>query len=211
MKTSKRLAALLICLAFVLALFTAFESTERVNSLEGQINDLQGNYDRLTENYAELKTISSSILEIRSDYESELMSQIEKLQKELDGKLDAPPETPKTSRGGDRPKKMTMRATAYDLSYESCGKLPSHPEYGITASGEPVREWYTCASGPEIPFGTQVYIPEFAGYPNKGWFVVQDRGSAVKRGCIDIYMADGDTCRDFGVKWLDVYVLEVSK
>lgn len=31
---------------------------------------------------------------------------------------------------------MEFIATTYDLSYESCGKYPSHPTYGITFSGK---------------------------------------------------------------------------
>ena len=214
MKTSKKLTLFLLCLAFTLVLFTALESHERVNSLEGQIDDLRGNYDRLTEDYtelteryAELKTMSSSNIKIHTDYESELMSRIEKLQKELDGKLDAPKPT---SRGGDRPQKISMRATAYDLSYESCQKYPSHPEYGITASGERVQEWYTVAAGPELKFGTMVYIPYFKDYPNKGIFLVRDRGGAIHKNCIDIYIADHKAMDRFGVKRLDVYVLGVQ-
>jgi len=32
-------------------------------------------------------------------------------------------------------KVMYLTATAYDLSYESCGKTRDHPEYGITYTG----------------------------------------------------------------------------
>ena len=76
------------------------------------------------------------------------------------------------SRGGER--SQIMRVTAYDLSYESCKKHPDHPEYGETASGYMVKEWHTVAAGPELEFGTKVYIPYFKDKPNKGIFTVHD-------------------------------------
>lgn len=100
-----------------------------------------------------------------------------------------------------------MKITAYDLSFESCGKHPDHPAYGITASGEPVKEWFTVAAGKELPFGTKVYLPYFKNKPNKGMFVVKDRGGAIKRNCIDVYMKSYEDCMKFGVKYLEVYIL----
>lgn len=112
------------------------------------------------------------------------------------------------SRGAQRPEPIKMKVTAYDLSFQSCRKNPDHPEYGITASGTRVKEWHTIAAGPSIPFGTQIFIPYFEDKPNKGTFIVEDRGSAVKDGCIDIYMPDYDDCMDFGVRELDVFILD---
>lgn len=112
------------------------------------------------------------------------------------------------SRGYERPEPIKMRVTAYDLSYQSCKKRPDHPEYGVTASGTRVKEWHTIAAGPSIPFGTQIFIPYFEDKPNKGTFIVEDRGSAIKDGCIDIYMPDYDDCMDFGVRELDVFILD---
>lgn len=103
---------------------------------------------------------------------------------------------------------ITMRVTAYDLSYESCKKYPDHPEYGITASGNKVVPWFTVAAGPELAFGTKLFIPYFKDKPNGGIFVVQDRGSAIKENCLDIYMESHEECMAFGVKYLDVYILD---
>lgn len=119
-----------------------------------------------------------------------------------------PDEPDKVSRGAERRKPVTMRVTAYDLSYASCKKKPDHPEYGITASGNRVQEWYTIAAGPEIPFGTKIFIPFFQDKPNQGIFVVHDRGSAIKEGCLDVYMKSNKECMEFGLRELEVYVLE---
>ena len=115
----------------------------------------------------------------------------------------------KTDRGEPRGTRRIMEVTAYDLSYESCGKLPNHPEYGITASGEPVKEWYTVAAGKELKFGTRVYIPYFADKPNGGVFVVQDRGGGVGNGQLDVYMKTAKECFEFGrVYGMGVVVVE---
>lgn len=136
-----------------------------------------------------------------------LTLQIDKL-KEESQQDDSIIEEQSISRGGSRPEPITMRVTAYDLSYLSCRKYPDHPEYGNTASGQSVKEWHTIAAGPEIPFGTQVFIPFFQDKPNSGVFVVQDRGSAITENCLDVYMPIYSDCMEFGVKNLDVYVLD---
>jgi len=155
---------------------------------------------------------------------SELKSQINQLKediKRIDEQIQPQyiPETEETitpeeikdpagiSRGAQRPEPIKMKVTAYDLSFQSCRKYPDHPEYGITASGTRVKEWHTIAAGPELAFGTRVFIPYFQDKPNKGIFTVEDRGSAIKNGCIDIYMPDYEDCMEFGVRELEVYIL----
>lgn len=119
-------------------------------------------------------------------------------------------ETQKTNRGDDEPKgvRKVMEVTAYDLSYQSCQKWPDHPEYGITASGNRVSEWHTIAAGKEIPFGTKVYMPYFKDKPNKGIFVVEDRGGGVGYNRLDIYMENYADCMEFGRQDLTVWILE---
>lgn len=99
-----------------------------------------------------------------------------------------------------------MRVTAY-TEYE-CDKDPEHPLFRITSSGNEVEEWFTVAAGPEIPFGTRIYIPYFRDFENKGIFVVEDRGGAIKTNCLDVYIPDQKAVDEFGVKWLDVYIIE---
>ncbi len=102
--------------------------------------------------------------------------------------------------------KHRMRITAY-TEYE-CDKEPDHPLFGITASGNRVSEWFTVASGPELAFGTRIYIPHFKDEENSGMFVVEDRGGAIKENCIDVYMPDRQEAIKFGRKWMDVYVIK---
>lgn len=101
--------------------------------------------------------------------------------------------------------KKRMRVTAY-TEYE-CDKDPDHPEFRITTSGNEVAEWFTAAAGPELPFGTRIYVPYFKDCENNGIFVVEDRGGAIKENCIDIYVTDQEAAKEFGCKWMDVYII----
>jgi len=50
----------------------------------------------------------------------------------------------------------------------------------VTASGEPTQPLITIAAGPDLPFGTWVWLEGF------GWRRVDDRGSRIKPGHVDI-------------------------
>lgn len=188
----RRTASLIIATVIMAACIIAVIA-DRFDSQQAQYETLQRQL------ISQSERINSLINKVEANQAiiSELSEQVKKNRSELDSKV---------SRGDVDVRRM--RVTAYDLSYKSCRKYPDHPEYGITASGEPVREWYTVAAGPELSFGTKVYIPFFRDQPNKGVFVVMDRGSAVKNGCIDVYMKDHADCMEFGVKYLDAYVLK---
>lgn len=101
---------------------------------------------------------------------------------------------------------QTLQATltAYTAGYESTGKTPSHPEYGVTSSGAKVQENYTIAVDPTIiPMGSLVYIDGI------GIRKAQDTGSAIKGNKIDVYIPDLEEALTFGVKEdIKVYVLD---
>ena len=199
MKPLKYITAFALMLAIVFTVFTwqTHESDQRhqqeINALKSQIEAQDKTISTLLDEAKEKEHLAAENLEKIND----LSERIESNRQELDNKI---------SRGDTEVRRM--RVTAYDLSYESCQKYPSHPEYGITASGEKVKEWYTVAAGPELPFVTRIYVPYFKDYENKGIFVVKDRGGLVKKNCIDIFIADRKAMDAFGVKYLEVYVLK---
>ncbi|GIP47213.1 hypothetical protein J53TS2_08040 [Paenibacillus sp. J53TS2] len=99
----------------------------------------------------------------------------------------------------ERKKVETVKvlATGYTAGYESTGKKPSHPQYGITYSGVKVRRnkdtVSTIAADLKIfPLGTILYIP---GY---GYGVVADKGSAIRGHKIDLYF---DTIKQVYKEW----------
>jgi 3D (Asp-Asp-Asp) domain-containing protein len=97
-----------------------------------------------------------------------------------------------------------LEITAYTAGFESCQKHPDDPLYGITYSGNRVKEWHTVAAGPDIPIGTRIFIPELADKPNGGMFVVEDRGGAISNAHLDIYMDRLQDARNWGRQHLEV-------
>lgn len=198
MKPKRYIIALLLTISICisLCLISVQMASERVITLRAENEALQGQIDGIVSKIGSTEKVT----EAYQQQIDTLTAEISTLRQEV-GRLDKP------DRGEPRGECRTMEVTAYDLSYQSCQKHPDHPEYGITASGEYVKEWYTVAAGPEIPFGTQIYIPYFADKPNGGIFTVKDRGSGIDNEQIDVYMKDYDDCMEFGRRELEVYIL----
>ena len=99
-------------------------------------------------------------------------------------------------------------ATGYTAGYESTGKTPNDPEYGITYSGVSVKRdlYSTVAADLNVfPIGTILFIP---GY---GFGVVADKGGAIKGNRVDLYYETvEDVYNEWGKKELDVYVVEMG-
>lgn len=113
------------------------------------------------------------------------------------------------SRGNLRfEKSMTMTSTAYDLSVESCGKTPDHPEYGITFSGTRAKSGTVAVDPRVIPLGTRLYIESLDGRSDYGFAVAEDTGSAVKGNIIDLFMISESDVAAYGKRKVKVYILE---
>jgi 3D (Asp-Asp-Asp) domain-containing protein len=100
----------------------------------------------------------------------------------------------------------TVTATGYTAGFESTGKNPGHPVYGITYSGVKVkRDLYStiAADLTVFPIGTILFIP---GY---GYGVVADKGGAIKGDKLDLYYDTVDEVYEkWGKKTLDIYIVE---
>jgi 3D (Asp-Asp-Asp) domain-containing protein len=108
-------------------------------------------------------------------------------------------------------REYNMVASAYDLSYESCGKTPDDPNYGITYSGTRAKKGRTIAVDPSvIPLGSEVYVeiinPDFASL--SGYYIAEDTGGAIKGNRIDIFVGDSasDYAYRFGMQYCKVYM-----
>lgn len=87
-------------------------------------------------------------------------------------------------------KTMKVSATAYSGD-------------GVTSTGTKPK-WGTIAVDPKvIPYGSVVYIPYFDKY-----FVAEDCGGGIKGYKIDIYMNSAKECRNWGVRTIDIKVLQ---
>lgn len=96
--------------------------------------------------------------------------------------------------------------TYYTAGYESTGKHPGHPEYGITASGSMVEEGRTIAADWNVlPVGTVVYIDGI------GERVVEDTGGAIVDKSIDVYVENVETALKGGRHMADVWIVEEEK
>ncbi|MBP3038628.1 3D domain-containing protein [Bacillaceae bacterium Marseille-Q3522] len=97
-------------------------------------------------------------------------------------------------------------ATGYTAGYESTGKHPNHPQYGITYSGVKVKRdlYSTVAADLDVfPIGTILFIP---GY---GYGVVADKGGAINGNEVDLYYQTvEDVYNKWGKKTVDVYVVK---
>ena len=75
----------------------------------------------------------------------------------------------------------------------------AYADYGITASGEPVRQGI-CAmdrvNGMVVPFGTKVTLPDGR------LLIVKDRFGANHNNHLDIWMPTESECWQFGRQWL---------
>ncbi|MCK9443365.1 MAG: 3D domain-containing protein [Tissierellaceae bacterium] len=113
-----------------------------------------------------------------------------------------------TSRGDTRYRKaLTMSATAYDLSYESCRKNPGDPGYGITASGTKARPGVVAVDPRVIPLGTKLYIQSLDGSKDYGFAIAEDTGGAIKGNKVDLFYEDSNIVNRFGRRKVKVYVL----
>ncbi|EEG77177.1 3D domain-containing protein [Dethiobacter alkaliphilus] len=64
----------------------------------------------------------------------------------------------------------------------------------LTASGEELIPGKTAAAGPNVPFGTRIYVEGI------GWFEVQDRGSAIGPNDIDLAVESREESLEFGIQ-----------
>lgn len=113
------------------------------------------------------------------------------------------------SRGGNivYMKSLNMRATAYTADYESTGKGPGDPYFGITATGTIAKRnnnsYSSVAVDPRvIPLGTKLYIE---GY---GYAIAEDTGGAIKGNRIDLFFNSSSEANNWGVKLVNVYVIK---
>lgn len=89
------------------------------------------------------------------------------------------------------------RVTFYCPCAQCCGQWAG---YNSTASGVPPTANHTAACGSDIPFGTTLYVDGL------GYYVCEDRG--VGSGCIDIFVNDHSEIPEWGMGYLDTYLVE---
>lgn len=79
---------------------------------------------------------------------------------------------------------------------------------GITAMGTPTRQGAIAVDPRVIPLGSRVFVITDDGSVVYGFAVAQDTGGDIKGSTVDLYYNSNDTCRTFGVRRANVYVLD---
>lgn len=105
-------------------------------------------------------------------------------------------------------KVMDMVATAYDLSFASCGKYPDHPQYGITYSGTKARPGVVAVDPRSIKLKSKLYVESLDRMQDYGFSLAEDTGSAIKSNRIDLFIENNAKAIRYGVRKVRVYVLE---
>ena len=99
-------------------------------------------------------------------------------------------------------KLIKVHATAYTPSPKENGG------WNITKRGNKLIPYKYIAVDPKtIPLGTKVYIPYFKNYPNKGIFIADDVGGAIKGNRIDVLLRNDKEARTFGRRNIDLYII----
>jgi len=95
----------------------------------------------------------------------------------------------------------TWEATAYaPLDPQAVEGVCYAGDPNVTASGMPIEPGISVAAGPDIPFGTWLWIEGL------GWRRVDDRGGAIRDGSIDICMITREEAIRFGRRKVTVII-----
>lgn len=96
---------------------------------------------------------------------------------------------------------LVFIVTAYCNCEKCCGKLPSHPAYGITASGRVARAGTVAVDRKVIPLGSRIRIEGLTGT-----FRAEDTGGAIRGNRIDVWFPTHAEARRFGVQKRKVFI-----
>ena len=93
---------------------------------------------------------------------------------------------------------MTSRATAYTYTGHNC------------ATGVAPQPGYIAVNPNVIPYGTKMYIKTADGSVIYGYAVAADTGGFIKNHPtgVDLFMATRSECVSFGVRNVEIYILE---
>lgn len=155
----------------------------------------------------DMKLDEESEIELNINPDSEIEPEFEEVLEQSEREEDSEPRIEDVVDFSEYPT-VTVIATGYTAGYESTGKNPDHPAYGITFSGvEVIRDLYsTIAADLSLyPLGTIFYIP---GY---GYGVVADKGSAIKGNKLDLYYPTvEEVYENWGKREVEVYLIELG-
>ncbi len=84
----------------------------------------------------------------------------------------------------------------------------AYSQTGITASGQYTHRHIVAADPDILPIGTRILIRHAGKY--SGEYVVADTGGKIQGHRLDLYFPSTRECRNFGVKRVEVQVIELG-
>lgn len=209
---------IIVVLLFLLFVGISVNKAERIAALEEELNtvsvernnymeesqDLQSKLDELQKQYDELKKENE---ELKAEPEPEIVEEIIISTPEVEVVEEAPAETavevPEEPAVEEEVVEEETTEAASNLVYLGTFEMTAYEWTGNPcANGNYPTQGYTVACN-SLPLGTQVYID---GY---GYYVVEDRGASWHGdNWMDMYLGDVDACYQWGIKYLDVYLVE---
>lgn len=94
--------------------------------------------------------------------------------------------------------------TSQNINKTMNAKAYAYCDGTITSTGTKPISGRTIAVDPTIiPYGTKIYIPEFDKV-----FIAEDCGGGIKGNKIDIYMDTKEECISWGIRNIEIYILE---
>jgi 3D (Asp-Asp-Asp) domain-containing protein len=137
--------------------------------------------------------ITSLILLLSLRSVSTLTAEVQEVQQEIEETKQEVLEARELALESEQYETQLMKITKYaPLSPGAVRGRDYSGDPSLTASGEKLVPGETAAAGPNLPFGTRIYVE------NEGWYTVQDRGSAIGPNNIDLACVTTDESIEFG-------------
>ena len=183
---------------------------EAINAKE-IVDDFNTNYEKTELYEKEIETQNIIIDEYESGNDEKIDIEVGADNITLSGEENQEQETNINGIPTNYIKTIDVTATAYCLCQKCCGKSPSSPNYGRTASGlviVPNTGMKVLAVDPKvISLGTNVYVEGLNGAADYGYAVAADTGGAIKGNKVDLYFDTHQEALRWGRRTVRVYIL----
>ena len=192
MNKNKNIIMIVFIIFFLVTMLSAIKLKHEKEEITKQKAELEIIIQDLQNDKVDLK---NTILKLQEEVQSLEKDKQELAKKEKERMVISP------TRGQSSRTNM-FTATAYDLSFASCGKDPSHPQYGITASGvdlkgKSLNDKFIAVDPKVIKLGSLVHIEFFEPYQHlTGYYTAVDTGGAIKGNRVDIFFGSGDVSQE---------------
>lgn len=110
------------------------------------------------------------------------------------------------------PFEISLNKNGRPVNYKKVitGKATAYCTGTTCSTGAPAMPGRVAVDPREIPYGTKMYIVSSDGRWNYGYCIASDTGGFIYNSStvVDLYMRGYSTCRNFGRRNVDIYILE---